>query len=231
MRIARVPRRRRCATDGGRRCSLAEHFGVEPPDASASTPGVGREPRLEARLLQELVDRPAALGRHLRQEQAAPMSVLGDQAVTTDHDRARRRPGPPTPAAPAPRPRARAPAAPAASPGRSEDPLLAASAAQRATSSASWPCDSSVPRQPRSSSPRLIVTNTPDAAGRSIAAGGRAADHRPPARSLRRGRVEERFFLRGSQHEIVSQLSAVNVQFRRQVFRSGFASAAGDVRR
>ena len=88
-----MPRRHQWAADGGRRCSLAEHFGVEPPDASASTPGVRREPGLEARLLQELLHRPAALGRHLRQEQAAPMSVLGHQAVTADHDRALRRAG------------------------------------------------------------------------------------------------------------------------------------------
>src|SRR4051794_25898723 len=87
--IAVVPHGCRRGTEAGQRYSLAEHFGVEAPDAGASTPGIGRQPRLEARLLQELLDRPAALARHLRQEQAAPMSVFGDQAMTADHDRAR----------------------------------------------------------------------------------------------------------------------------------------------
>ena len=57
-----TPQRRRRGTDAERQRSLAEHFGVEPPDAGPAPPRIGRQAGLDAGLLQEL-RRPSSRAR------------------------------------------------------------------------------------------------------------------------------------------------------------------------
>ena len=133
----------------------------------AALPRVRRQTGLDAGLAQELLRRPAPLGGDLRQQQAAaaPARRRGRgrpivKASGPRIDRAR--------AARAPRPRA--PSSGSSSTGHRREPRILAwrdsprSAPPRAARPARL-C--SVPRQPRSSPRRLIVTNTPRRVGHS----------------------------------------------------------------
>src|SRR6188474_2107504 len=63
---------------------LAKHLRFEDQDADVMLPRTWREPGLEAGVLEERFDIPAMFGRHLRQQQATPMSPLDDETVPPD---------------------------------------------------------------------------------------------------------------------------------------------------
>ena len=70
--------------------AFPKHFRGEAVDDRTVFPGVGREAGLATRLAQELLGAPAPLGRHLRKEQTPVPSLLDDEAVQPDRQRAGR---------------------------------------------------------------------------------------------------------------------------------------------
>ena len=70
--------------------SVAEDLGLESLDRSAGRlPGIPRQAGLVAGMLEKRRAVPAVLGCDLGQQQAAPVAVADDQAVTADFDVAR----------------------------------------------------------------------------------------------------------------------------------------------
>ena len=143
---------------------LAKHLCVEPEHLRAGSPGIRRQARLLTGAGQELLTRPTPLGGDLWKQQSSPSTLLDDEAVTTDLDAPRssgsiRSSGPSTEIS------MLVDGSSSAVTGGKRGSRAAESSAHRATSPARSERNCSVPRQPRNSPRRLIVTNTPDASG------------------------------------------------------------------
>ena len=161
---------------------FSEYFRGEAVHDRAVFPGVGREAGLEARLAQELLRAPLPLGRHLRKEQAPVPSLLDDEAVQPDRQRAGRARGSMRSSGPSTETSSVNAGSSVAVTGGKRVSSLAASAAQRATSPARSPARSIVPRHPRSSSREL---QRDEHAGRRWQIG--QPDRRPSAAGHPRG--------------------------------------------
>ena len=147
--------------------------------------------------------RPAPLGRDLRQQQAAPSALL-DHEPWRPIDDGRRRPSGSI-ALQRPEHRdldAQRRAAPPAAPAGSADPRSPRRRRSARPLRRRPRLHCSVPRQPRSSPRRLIVTNTPDAVGqRSM----RPAPDGSPAKTCAatpRGRSRAALLLRVTEHRV-----------------------------